>query len=212
MTATAPDKITPRHRERAAYVYVRQSTPKQVQQHRESQVNQYALVERAVALGWPPERVHVIDADLGQSGQDSRRPGFQELVAAVSLGRGGLILAYEASRLARNNADWYALLDLAALRGTLLADTEGVYDPRSHNDRLLLGLRNPETDYTVCCTARRRPDRDGGQRSALRPGRARVPRLLARRGALGAGALQQRYDGRGPLARDGPARPRPPGG
>ena len=141
MTATVPEKITARHRERAAYVYVRQSTPKQVQQHRESQVNQYALVERAIALGWPPERVHIIDADLGQSGQDSQRPGFQELVAAVSLGRVGLILAYEASRLARNNADWYTLLDLATGVGALLADTEGVYDPQSYNDRLLLGLR-----------------------------------------------------------------------
>lgn len=141
MTAIAPEKITARHRERAAYVYVRQSTPRQVQQHRESQVNQYALVERAVALGWPPERVHVIDADLGQSGQDSQRPGFRELVAAVSLGRVGLILAYEASRLARNNADWYTLLDLATVVGALIADTEGVYDPQSYNDRLLLGLR-----------------------------------------------------------------------
>ncbi len=138
---TTREKIAPCHREQRAYVYVRQSSPKQVQHHRESQRNQYALVERAVALGWPPERVHVIDADLGQSGQDGQRPGFRELVAEVSLGRVGLILAYEASRLARNNADWYALLDLAALRGALLADTEGVYDPRSHNDRLLLGLR-----------------------------------------------------------------------
>lgn len=135
------EKIAPRHHEQRAYVYVRQSSPQQVQHHRESQRNQYALVERAVALGWPPERVQIIDADLGQSGQDGQRPGFRELVAEVSLGRVGLILAYEASRLARNNADWYALLDLAALRGTLLADTEGVYDPRSHNDRLLLGLR-----------------------------------------------------------------------
>src|SRR4051794_8537463 len=141
MTAPAPDKITARHRERAAYVYVRQSTPKHVQQHRESQVNQYALVQRAVALGWPPERAHVIDADLGLSGQDRQRPGFQELVAAVSLGQVGLILAYEASRLARNNADWYTLLDLATVVGALIAATEGVYDPQSDNDRLLLGLR-----------------------------------------------------------------------
>lgn len=135
------ERISPHHYEQRAYVYVRQSSPQQVLHHRESQRNQYALVERAVALGWPPDRVHIIDADLGQSGQDGQRPGFRELVAEVSLGRVGLILAYEASRLARNNADWYALLDLAALRGTLLADTEGVYDPRSHNDRLLLGLR-----------------------------------------------------------------------
>jgi DNA invertase Pin-like site-specific DNA recombinase len=135
------DKITPRQYERRAYVYVRQSTPQQVQHHRESQVNQDALVQRAQGLCWPPERVHVIDSDLGHSGQDGQRPGFQELVAAVSLRHVGIILAYEASRLARNNADWYMLLDLAAVVGTLIADTEGVYDPRNANDRLLLGLR-----------------------------------------------------------------------
>ena len=135
------DKIAPRHRERRAYVYVRQSTPTQVRQNRTSQENQYALVERAQALGWPAERIQVIDDDLGQSGQDSTRKGFQALVSAVSLGQVGLILAYEASRLARNNADWYRLLDLAALVGALLADTDGVYDPCDYNDRLLLGLR-----------------------------------------------------------------------
>jgi DNA invertase Pin-like site-specific DNA recombinase len=86
-------------------------------------------------------RVHVIDADLGQSGQDGQRPGFQELVAAVSLGHVGIIVAYEASRLARNNTDWYTLLDLATVVGTLIADTDGIYDPREYNDRLLLGLR-----------------------------------------------------------------------
>jgi len=102
----AADKITPHQYERRAYVYVRQSTPQQVQHHRERLVNQYALVERAQALGWPPERIHVIDSDLGQSGQDGQRQGFQELVAAVALRQVGLILAYEASRLARNNADW----------------------------------------------------------------------------------------------------------
>jgi DNA invertase Pin-like site-specific DNA recombinase len=139
--APAAEKITSRHRERLAYIYVRQSTVRQVQQHREGQANQYALVDRAGALGWIAERIRVIDADLGQSGQDGHRPGFQELVAEVSLGRVGVILAYEASRLARNNADWYTLLDLATVVGTLIADTDGVYDPRSYNDRLLLGLR-----------------------------------------------------------------------
>ena len=98
MMLTNAEKITPRHRERQAYVYVRQSSPKQVQHNQESQRTQYALVERAAALGWPPERVHIIDADLGQSGQDGQRRGFQELVAEVSLGRVGLILAYEAGR------------------------------------------------------------------------------------------------------------------
>ena len=109
--ASPQTKITARHQARRAYVYVRQSTLKQVQQHRESQQNQYALTERALALGWIPERIHVIDADLGHSGQDRSRAGFQELVAEVSLGHVGVILAYEASRLARSNAAWYELLD-----------------------------------------------------------------------------------------------------
>lgn len=134
-------KITAAHRERRAYVYVRQSSPKQVRENRAGQENQYALVDRAHALGWPRERIHVIDDDLGQSGRDGQRPGFQELVGAVSLGQVGLVLAYEASRLARSNADWYTLLDLATVAGALIADSEGVFDPREYNDRLLLGLR-----------------------------------------------------------------------
>src|SRR5437016_2568294 len=114
------DKITSQHRERHAYAYVRQSSLKQVLHHRESQSNQYALVERPQVLGWPAERVQIIDADQGYSGQDGSRPGFHTVVAEVSLGHVGVILAYEASRLARSNADWYALLDLAALRRTLI--------------------------------------------------------------------------------------------
>ncbi|GAC1396443.1 MAG: recombinase family protein [Chloroflexota bacterium] len=140
MIPRSAEKITAWHRERRAYVYVRQSTPKQVRENRESQENQYALVAHAHALGWIPERVHVIDADQARLGQDSERAGFRELAAEVSLGRVGLVLAYEASRLARN-ADWYVLLDLAAVVGVLIADTDGVYDPRDYNDRLLLGLR-----------------------------------------------------------------------
>lgn len=141
MSRSAPEKVTPRHRERRAYVYIRQSTARQVRENRAGQENQYALVERAMALGWPRERIQVIDDDLGQSGQDGQRQGFQALVSAVSLGHVGLILAFEASRLARNNADWYTLLDLATVVGALLADTDGVFDPRDYNDRLLLGLR-----------------------------------------------------------------------
>ena len=137
----AAAKIGARHRERRAYIYVRQSTPSQVRRNQAGRDNQYALTERALALGWLPERIHVIDADLGQSGRERDRRGFQQLVAEVSLGRVGLVLAFEASRLARNNADWYELLDLAALVGTLIADPAGVYDPRDYNDRLLLGLR-----------------------------------------------------------------------
>jgi DNA invertase Pin-like site-specific DNA recombinase len=118
---------------------VRPSTTTQVQQHRASQPHQYGLVQRALGLGWVPERVRVIDADPGSSGQDGQRPGCRELVAEGSLGRVGLILADEASRRARSNADWYALLDLAALVGALIADADGIDDPRADNDRLLLG-------------------------------------------------------------------------
>jgi DNA invertase Pin-like site-specific DNA recombinase len=156
------EKITPQHLERQAVVYVRQSTPRQVREHLAGQANQYALVDRAVTLGWSRSRVQTIDDDLGQSGRNDMRPGFQALVAAVSLGHVGLILAFEASRLARNNADWYRLLDLAALVGTLIADRDGVFDPRQYHDRLLLGLQGmlSEAEWHV-------------QRQRLAAGRAR---------------------------------------
>jgi DNA invertase Pin-like site-specific DNA recombinase len=135
-------KIADEHLARLAYIYVRQSSQKQVMQNKESQVNQYLLVERAEQLGWQAERVHVIDTDLGLSGKESAsRNGFQELVAEVSLGHVGIVFGYEVSRLARNNSDWYHLLDLAAVFNTLIADHDGVYDPRLYNDRLLLGLK-----------------------------------------------------------------------
>src|SRR6266446_9034065 len=135
-------KITPTHLERKAVVYIRQSTAKQVRTNTESQRNQRALVERAMAQGWPAERIVVLDADLGQSGSStSGRDDFSLLTADVALGHVGIIFGWEVSRLARNNADWYHLLDLAALVGALIADIEGVYDPRAYNDRLLLGLK-----------------------------------------------------------------------
>lgn len=135
-------KLSKEHWKRLACVYVRQSTLKQVERNRESQVNQYQLVERAELLGWARERIRVIDADLGVSGKSSEnRTGFKELVAEVSLGHVGIIFGYEVSRLARNNGDWYHLLDLAAVFGTLIADTDGIYDPKLYNDRLLLGLK-----------------------------------------------------------------------
>lgn len=135
-------KIVDEHLTRLAYIYVRQSSQKQVMQNKESQVNQYLLVERAEQLGWKAERIHVIDTDLGLSGKESAsRNGFQELVAEVSLGHVGIVFGYEVSRLARNNSDWYHLLDLAAVFNTLIADHDGVYDPRLYNDRLLLGLK-----------------------------------------------------------------------
>jgi DNA invertase Pin-like site-specific DNA recombinase len=135
-------KITPTHLERKAMIYIRQSTTKQVRTNTESQRNQRALVERAVALGWERARIVVLDGDLGQSGSSTDfRDDFTKLTADVALGHVGIIFGWEVSRLARNNADWYHLLDLASVVGTLIADIEGVYDPRSYNDRLLLGLK-----------------------------------------------------------------------
>ncbi|MCL6448895.1 MAG: recombinase family protein [Armatimonadetes bacterium] len=135
-------KVTARHLQRRAYLYVRQSTLRQVIENTESAHRQYALRERAVALGWPPERVVVIDEDLGQSGASAAgREGFQRLVADVSLGLVGIILGLEVSRLARCSSDWYRLLEICALTDTLILDEEGLYDPNSFNDRLLLGLK-----------------------------------------------------------------------
>jgi DNA invertase Pin-like site-specific DNA recombinase len=128
--------------ERLAFIYIRQSTTKQVLMNKESHDNQYRLQQRAEELGWAVERIRVIDNDLGRSGSEAvGRAGFQELVAEVSLGHAGIVFGYEVSRLARNNQDWYHLLDLAAVFGTLIADNDGVYDPRLYNDRLLLGLK-----------------------------------------------------------------------
>lgn len=136
------EKVTSGHLARDAYVYVRQSTPSQVIQHTESLARQYELRERAQALGWPAHQVVVIDADLGRSGADATaRTGFRELVADVGLGKVGIVLGIEVSRLARNNADWYQLLDLCALTDTLIADADGIYHPADFNDRLVLGLK-----------------------------------------------------------------------
>jgi DNA invertase Pin-like site-specific DNA recombinase len=137
-----PGKIGAVHLGRDAYVYVRQSTLTQVREHTESLARQYELAERAVALGWDAHQVRVIDADLGRSGAEvTAREGFKDLVADVGLGRVGIVFGIEVSRLARNNADWYQLLDLCALTDTLIADTDGVYHPGDFNDRLVLGLK-----------------------------------------------------------------------
>jgi DNA invertase Pin-like site-specific DNA recombinase len=136
------EKVTAGHVARDAYVYVRQSTPSQVLEHTESLARQYELRERAQALGWPAHQVVVIDADLGRSGADATaRTGFRELVADVGLGKVGIVLGIEVSRLARNNTDWYQLLDLCAVTDTLIADADGVYHPAEFNDRLVLGLK-----------------------------------------------------------------------
>jgi DNA invertase Pin-like site-specific DNA recombinase len=137
-----PGKVQARHLDRLAIVYVRQSTLQQLEHHRESTALQYGLAERACGLGWPRPRVSVIDDDLGRSGASAEgRPGFQRLVAEVGLGRVGLVLGFEVSRLARSCRDWYQLLEICALAGTLIADSDGVYDPALYNDRLLLGLK-----------------------------------------------------------------------
>lgn len=138
------EKIQPHHRDRQAYVYVRQSTMNQVRNHLESQRRQYDLEERAGKLGF--QRVIVVDDDLGRSGTGSvERPGFSRLLTAVCSGEVGAVLALEASRLARNNRDWHHLIDLCAMAGTLVIDHDGVYDPRLLNDRLLLGLKRPDS-------------------------------------------------------------------
>ena len=135
-------KITPQHLERDAYLYVRQSTARQVVENTESTQRQYALRDRAVALGWPLERIHVLDCDLGKSGsQSAGRDGFQKLVSEVALGKAGLVMGLEVSRLARNSADWHRLIELCSLAGALILDEDGIYDPANFNDRLLLGLK-----------------------------------------------------------------------
>ena len=135
-------KIRPRHLQRQAIVYVRQSTPHQMAEHGESLSRQYALRERAAALGWPESSVVLIDEDLGLSGRGSEdRHGFQRLLAEVAQDRVGLVLALEMSRLARNSRDWHDLFELCAVRDTLLADDDGIYDPSDINDRLILGMK-----------------------------------------------------------------------
>lgn len=141
LTHASGTPVTTAHQARWAYVYVRQSTPGQVTRHGESTDLQYRLVERAVTLGWPRERVQIIDDDLGRSGATAEgRPGFQQILADVSLARVGLVVSLDASRLARNNSDWHRLVELCGLFGALIADGERVYDPGSYRDRLLLGL------------------------------------------------------------------------
>lgn len=135
-------KVQPRHLERGAYLYIRQSSMRQVVENAESARRQYALRGRAVALGWREEQIVVIDNDQGESGASAAwREGFQRLVSDVGMGHAGIVMGLEVSRLARNNADWQRLLEICALADTLILDEDGVYDPASFNDRLLLGLK-----------------------------------------------------------------------
>src|SRR5882762_1024810 len=141
MLLNLQSSVTTAHRAKLAYIYVRQSTVGQVRQHQESTELQYRLVDRAALFGWPKERIEVIDDDLGKSGTSSdSRGGFQRLIAEIGLGKAGLVLSLDASRLARNNHDWHQLLELCSLFGVLIADGERVYDPCAYHDRLLLGL------------------------------------------------------------------------
>ena len=135
-------KVQSRHLERSAYLYIRQSSMRQVMENTESTKRQYALRTRASALGWPDDGIIVIDSDQGESGASAAwRQGFQRLVSDVGMGRAGIVMGLEVSRLARNNADWHRLLEICALADTLILDEDGVYDPANFNDRLLLGLK-----------------------------------------------------------------------
>src|SRR5215216_609087 len=141
--------LTAAHLRRASVVYVRQSSPTQLERNTESTQRQYALVSHAVELGFAREAVVVIDEDLGISGSGTaERSGFARLTAEVALGHVGLVLGLEVSRLARNNADWYRLLDLCALTDTLIGDGDGLYHPRAFNDRLVLGLKGTMSGAT----------------------------------------------------------------
>ena len=142
----ASGKIQGRHRDRLALVYVRQSTIQQMARHQESTRLQYGLVNRALELGWVESQVEVIDEDQGKSGSSAEgRLGFQRLVAEVSLDHVGIVFGLDMSRLARSCRDWYQLLEVCALFGTLIADPDGIYDPADYNDRLILGLNSPDT-------------------------------------------------------------------
>ena len=165
-------KITADHLRRDAYLYVRQSTLRQVAENGESTQRQYALRDRAVAAGWPTERVHVIDRDLGKSGSSAMaRDGFQELVSEVALAKAGIVMGLEVSRLARNSADWHRLVELCALTATLILDEDGIYDPASFNDRLLLGLKGTMSEAELhILKARMR----GGQLNKARRGELEI--------------------------------------
>ena len=165
-------KITERHRQRRAVVYVRQSTLVQVERNTESAQRQYALRDRAIDLGWPAASVVVVDEDTGRSGASTDgRLGFKELVAEVGLGQVGLILSLEVSRLARSSADWHQLIDLCALTGTLIADSDGIYSPADFNDRLLLGLKGTMSEAELHLIRARL---DGGLRSKAERGELRM--------------------------------------
>lgn len=169
-------KISPAHLKRQAVVYLRQSDPKQVRQNRESAVNQRALQERLRELGWKQNQISIIDGDQGVSRHAAGRESFQQLVADVGLGKMGIIMGYEVSRLARNCADWHRLLELCALFDTLIGDSDGVYNPRDFNDRLLLGLKGTMSEAELHSLRLRL---DAGRLSKARRTRAPCPDWFA---------------------------------
>jgi DNA invertase Pin-like site-specific DNA recombinase len=174
MSPETATKVKASHLQRSAYLYVRQSTLRQVLNNTESGVRQYDLRQRAVALGWPAGQIIVVDVDQGQSGASAAdREGFQRLVADVSMGRAGIVLGLECSRLARNNADWHRLLEICSLTDTLICDEDGLYDPADFNDRMLLGLKGTLSEAELhFIRARLR----GGQLSKAR--RGELPMML----------------------------------
>jgi DNA invertase Pin-like site-specific DNA recombinase len=172
MNTQSHNKISATHLSRQAYLYVRQSTLRQVLENTESTKRQYALRERAVALGWKPEQVVVIDSDLGQSGADTDRVGFQRLVAAVGIGEVGIVLGLEVSRLARSSSDWHRLLEICALADTLILDEDGLYDPSHFNDRLLLGMKGTMSEAELHVLHARLI---GGQLAKARRGELETP-------------------------------------
>ncbi|MGH8523308.1 MAG: recombinase family protein, partial [Gammaproteobacteria bacterium] len=165
------DPITAVHLHRTAFVYIRQSTATQVEHNRESTARQYALADRAVELGWTRDQVTVIDQDLGLSGASAaQRSGFTRLITEVALGQVGIVLGLEVSRLARNNADWYRLLDLCGVTDTLIGDADGVYHPGLFNDRLVLGLKGTMSEAELHILRARL---DGGIRNKAARGELR---------------------------------------
>src|SRR5690348_1982258 len=170
---TAASKVTAAHLSRTALLYVRQSSLKQVIHNTESAIRQYDLRGKAISLGWGADQITVIDIDQGHSGASAAdREGFQHLVAEVSLGRAGIVLGLECSRLARNSADWHQLLELCGMTGTLICDEDGLYDPRNFNDRLLLGMKGQLSEAELhFIKARLR----GGQLSKARRGELIMP-------------------------------------
>ena len=150
-------KVTDSHRTRGAYLYVRQAVIAPAYENSENLERQYALCQRAISLGWQDNRIHIIDCDCGVSaGTNAGREGFESLVAAVGEGRAGIVMALDVSRFARRDCDWWRLVEVCTLRGTLLLDEVAVYDARDPADRLLLGLKAPMPQFEASSVRSRR--------------------------------------------------------